>query len=82
MHCELKTASTANSLILGFPGYSDLLTEMVALVKEEMSHFKMVHERLLKKDIVGFGWKSQVSAKDYHCYGEEVAKNGTIYWNL
>jgi tRNA-(ms[2]io[6]A)-hydroxylase len=50
-HCELKAASTANSLIMSFPEYSDLVTEMVALVKEEMSHFKMVHERLLKRGI-------------------------------
>jgi tRNA-(ms[2]io[6]A)-hydroxylase len=50
-HCELKAASTANSLIMSFPEYSDLVTEMVSLVKEEMSHFKMVHDRLLKRDI-------------------------------
>jgi len=50
-HCELKAASTANSLIMSFPEYSDLVTEMVSIVKEEMSHFKMVHERLLKRNI-------------------------------
>lgn len=50
-HCELKAASTANSLIMSFPEYSDLVTEMVALVKEEMSHFKMVHDRLLIRGI-------------------------------
>lgn len=50
-HCELKAASTANSLIISFPEYSDLVIEMVSLVKEEMSHFKMVHERLLKRGI-------------------------------
>ena len=50
-HCELKAASTANSLIMSFPEYSDLVTEMVSLVKEEMSHFKMVHDRLLKREI-------------------------------
>jgi len=51
-HCELKAASTANSLIMSFPEYSGLVTEMVSLVKEEMSHFKMVHERLLKRGII------------------------------
>ena len=50
-HCELKAASTANSLIMSFPEYSDLVTEMVSLVKEEMSHFNMVHDRLLNRDI-------------------------------
>ncbi len=50
-HCELKAASTANSIIMSFPEYSEIVTEMVSLVKEEMSHFKMVHERLLKRNI-------------------------------
>ena len=50
-HCELKAASTANSLIMSFPEYSELVTEMVSLVKEEMSHFKMVHEKLLNRGI-------------------------------
>ncbi|REE81969.1 tRNA-(ms[2]io[6]A)-hydroxylase [Lutibacter oceani] len=50
-HCELKAASTANSLIMSFPEYSELVTEMVSLVKEEMSHFKLVHEKLLARNI-------------------------------
>ena len=50
-HCELKAASTANSLIMSFPEYSELVTEMVSLVKEEMSHFRMVHERLLVRGV-------------------------------
>jgi len=50
-HCELKAASTANSLIMSFPEYSELVSEMVSLVKEEMSHFKMVHEKLLNRGI-------------------------------
>ena len=51
-HCEQKEASTAISLIVSFPEYTDLVQNMVALVKEEMSHFKMVHDRLIKKGIV------------------------------
>ncbi|PCH53479.1 MAG: tRNA 2-methylthio-N6-isopentenyl adenosine(37) hydroxylase MiaE [Flavobacteriaceae bacterium] len=50
-HCELKAASTANSLIMSFPEYSELVTEMVSIVKEEMSHFKMVHDCLLKRNL-------------------------------
>lgn len=45
--CEQKAASTAISFIVSFPEYSDLVTEMTALVKEEISHFKMVHDRIL-----------------------------------
>ncbi len=50
-HCEQKAASTAISLIVGFPEYTDLVQEMIALVKEEMSHFKMVLDRLIAKNV-------------------------------
>ncbi|MCF6182905.1 tRNA-(ms[2]io[6]A)-hydroxylase [Lutibacter sp.] len=50
-HCELKAAATANSLIMSFPEYSDLADEMVNIVKEEMSHFKLVHDKLQVKGI-------------------------------
>ncbi len=51
-HCEQKAASTAISLIVSFPEYTDLVTEMIALVKEEMSHFKLVHDRLIAKGVL------------------------------
>ena len=47
--CEQKAASTAISLIVSFPEYTDLVQEMIALVEEEMSHFKMVHDLLLER---------------------------------
>ena len=50
-HCEQKAASTAISLIVSFPEYTDLVQEMIALVKEEMSHFKMVLDKLIAKNI-------------------------------
>ena len=43
-YCEQKAASTAISLIVGFPEYTELVEEMVALSREEMGHFKMVHD--------------------------------------
>ncbi len=45
-YCEQKAASTAISLIVSFPEYTDLVEEMVALSREEMGHFKMVHDRI------------------------------------
>jgi len=45
--CEQKATSTAISLIVSFPEYTDLVKEMISLVKEEMSHFKMVHDLIL-----------------------------------
>ncbi|WP_034058347.1 tRNA-(ms[2]io[6]A)-hydroxylase [Lacinutrix jangbogonensis] len=62
--CEQKATSTAISLIVSFPEYSDLVQEMVALVKEEISHFKMVHDLILQN-----GWVLGRDRKD-----EYVAK--------
>lgn len=50
--CEQKAASTAISLIVTYPEYSDLVTEMSALAREEMSHFEMVHKHILKRGFV------------------------------
>lgn len=47
--CEQKAASTAISFIVTFPEYSELVTEMIALSREEMGHFKMVHDRILER---------------------------------
>jgi tRNA-(ms[2]io[6]A)-hydroxylase len=49
--CEQKAASTAISLIVTYPELSDLVTEMAALAREEMSHFEMVHKRLLDRGL-------------------------------
>lgn len=57
--CEQKAASTAVSLIVGFPEYTDLIQEMVSLIKEEISHFKMVHDRILER-----GWVLGRDRKD------------------
>ncbi|UPS90851.1 MULTISPECIES: tRNA-(ms[2]io[6]A)-hydroxylase [unclassified Bizionia] len=58
-YCEQKAASTAISLIVGFPEYTELVQEMIALVKEEISHFKMVHDRILDH-----GWTLGRDRKD------------------
>ncbi|WP_053993014.1 tRNA-(ms[2]io[6]A)-hydroxylase [Mangrovimonas sp. TPBH4] len=57
--CEQKATSTAISLIVGFPEYTELVKEMVALVKEEISHFKMVHDKILER-----GWTLGRDRKD------------------
>ena len=57
--CEQKATSTAISLIVSFPEYTDLVQAMVALVKEEISHFKMVHDIILKR-----GWVLGRDRKD------------------
>lgn len=50
-YCEQKAASTAISLIVSFPEYTELIQAMIDLVEEEMSHFKMVHDLILER-----GW--------------------------
>ena len=60
-YCEQKATSTAISLIVSFPEYTDLVKEMVALVKEEISHFKLVHDK-----IVARGWTLGRDRKDQY----------------
>ncbi|WP_461533179.1 MiaE family protein [Sinomicrobium sp.] len=60
-YCEQKAASTAISLIVSFPEYTELVQEMTALVKEEISHFKMVHDRIIAR-----GWVLGRERKDLY----------------
>ncbi|MDB5123863.1 MAG: tRNA-(ms-2io-6A)-hydroxylase [Mucilaginibacter sp.] len=50
--CEQKAASNAITLIVQNPNLSDLVQEMIALVQEEMDHFKRVHEIILERGYV------------------------------
>ncbi len=50
-YCEQKAASTAISLMVTYPEHSDLVTAMAALAREEMSHFEMVHKRILQRGL-------------------------------
>lgn len=58
-YCEQKAASTAISLIVSFPEYTALVQEMILLVREEISHFKMVHDKILEN-----GWTLGRDRKD------------------
>ena len=58
-YCEQKAASTAISLIIGYPEYSELVDEMTLLAQEEMSHFKMVHDKIVER-----GWHLGRERKD------------------
>ena len=51
-YCEQKAASTAISLMITYPELSDLVTDMAALAREEMSHFEMVHKRIVERGLV------------------------------
>jgi tRNA-(ms[2]io[6]A)-hydroxylase len=50
--CEQKAASNGITLIVQNPNLSDLVQEMAALVREEMDHFKRVHDIILERGYV------------------------------
>ena len=60
-YCEQKAASSAISMIIGFPEKTELVQEMIALAQEEMSHFKMVHDVMLER-----GFTLGRERKDYY----------------
>lgn len=50
-YCEQKAASAAISFIVGFPDYTELVSEMSDLAQEEMSHFTMVHDIMKERGL-------------------------------
>jgi tRNA-(ms[2]io[6]A)-hydroxylase len=50
--CEQKAASSAISIIVGFPEFPEVVSEMAALVREEMEHFSRVHEFIQQRGFV------------------------------
>ncbi|MDR6300736.1 tRNA-(ms[2]io[6]A)-hydroxylase [Mesonia maritima] len=60
-YCEQKAASTAISLIVSFPEYEELVIAMTDLVQEEMSHFKMVHDKIVER-----GYTMGRDRRDYY----------------
>ena len=57
--CEQKAASNSISIIVQYPQYSDLVESMVEICKEEMEHFKMVHDKIKER-----GFKLGFERKD------------------
>ena len=51
-YCEQKAANSAISLIIGYPKNSELVSAMIDLAQEEISHFKMVYELILARGYV------------------------------
>lgn len=47
--CEQKAASNAISIVVKFPEHTDLVDEMIKLSQEELSHFQMVHEKIVQR---------------------------------
>jgi tRNA-(ms[2]io[6]A)-hydroxylase len=49
--CEQKAASNAITLVTNNPQYPDLVTDLLALAKEEIEHFQMVHAIIIKRGL-------------------------------
>ncbi|HET6244996.1 MAG: tRNA-(ms[2]io[6]A)-hydroxylase [Bacteroidetes bacterium] len=47
--CEQKAATNAISIIVNYPEYPDLVDALVELAREELDHFKMVHDRIVAR---------------------------------
>jgi len=60
-YCEQKAASTAISMIVSFPEYEELIVAMTELAQEEMSHFKMVHDKIVER-----GYTMGRDRRDYY----------------
>lgn len=49
--CEQKAATNAISIVVKFPEYTDLVQEMIKLSQEELSHFEMVHRKIVERGL-------------------------------
>lgn len=48
-YCEQKAASNAITIIVNHPEYSELVEAMTDLVREEMTHFRQVHDIIVSR---------------------------------
>jgi len=77
--CEQKAASNAISIVVRYPKHVDLVQEMIRLSQEELSHFQMVHDLIVKR-----GFQLGHERKDHYVnllYGF-MRKGGTPAENL
>ena len=75
--CEQKAASNAISMIVQYPHYPDLVSEMVKICKEEMEHFDMVHKKIIERGFnMGFERKDPY-VKDLNIYLKQNHDNSS-----
>ncbi len=48
-YCEQKAATNAISIIVNHPEYPELVAKMVAIAREELEHFQMVHQLIIDR---------------------------------
>jgi tRNA-(ms[2]io[6]A)-hydroxylase len=50
--CEQKAATNAITIVTNNPEYPEMVTELLALAKEELEHFQMVHAIIVKRGLI------------------------------
>jgi tRNA 2-(methylsulfanyl)-N6-isopentenyladenosine37 hydroxylase len=50
--CEQKAASNAISLVVNYPQHTEMVNELLCLAKEELTHFEMVHQKIIERGFV------------------------------
>jgi len=48
-YCEQKAATNAISIIVNHPEYPELVAKMVAIAREELEHFQLVHQLIIDR---------------------------------
>lgn len=49
--CEQKAASNAISLVVSYPSYAEMVSELISIAREELMHFEMVHKKILDRGL-------------------------------
>lgn len=59
--CEQKAASSAISIIINYPEYTEIVQKMSEIAIEELEHFRQVHEKIIAR-----GWLLGTERRDYY----------------
>ena len=75
-YCEQKAASNAISIVVKYPEHSDMVSALLDIAQEELSHFKMVHDKLLARNLtLGKERKDPYGRNYYWMVGEFVVND-------
>lgn len=66
--CEQKAASNAIHLVVNYPEHTALVDAMLALAKEELTHFEMVHEKIKERGLVLGRERKDAYANDLYSF--------------
>ncbi len=77
--CEQKAATNAISIVVKFPEYTDLVQEMIKLSQEELSHFQMVHDKIIQRgEVLGRERKDDYVGKLYEFMKKGGSRNESL----